>query len=139
LIESRSDVNSNPIKQFHEFLEGRSLHMTEERRRVAVTVFTLPRSTKFAVEDLYNALETTSRATVYRTLSLLVDARLVQRDVSSDGSKVFSHDFETESGETATLMLPVNKYADLCAASHRSLITGRCPWCGQTIINGRPS
>ena len=132
-------MNSTPIEQFHKFLEGRGLPMTGERHRVAATVFSLQGSTKFAAEDIYDALETISRATVYRTLSLLVDAGLVHRDESGDDRKVFSHGFVNESGKTLASLLPQNKYADLCATSHASLIAGCCPWCGRTIVHGEPS
>jgi hypothetical protein len=77
---------------------------------------------------------------VYRTLSVLVDAGLIQRGVSHDDGMVFSHTFETKTtrGDLAASILPASRYADLCAASHRSLIAGRCPWCGRTIIDGQP-
>ena len=132
-------MNANPIKRFRRFLKDRRQRLTGARLRIAVTVFALPGSTEFAADDLANALEAVSRATVYRTLTLLVDAGLIRRDMSGDGRQVFSHVFATTSGDWAASVLLATKYTDLCAASHRSLIVGRCPWCGQTIIYGRPS
>lgn len=63
---------------FHAYLDEHCLRHTPERFSILKTICTLQR---FSIDELRTALTelTISRATIYNTLSLLEDARLVQK------------------------------------------------------------
>jgi len=75
-------VNRGTIeKRFGVFLRSRSLKLTEQRRRLFARAFSTHEH--FSAEQLYRWLQAepgprVSRATVYRTLALLVEGRFVK-------------------------------------------------------------
>lgn len=80
------------IGRFRRFLAGQGLRMTRER--LAILAAVLESTDHFDVEELYSRLRTrdrrVSRATVYRTLHLLVESGLVDR--ARFGSDSFSYE-----------------------------------------------
>lgn len=82
-------------RAFEGFLATRSLRLTKERRRVLHEVFS--RHDHFDAEQLAIKLRRgnppVSRATVYRTLELLVASGLVQTVHIRDGGRHFEHVF----------------------------------------------
>lgn len=80
---------------FEEFLEMKGLKFTRSRRVILATVFRLHKH--FDVEQLYDIIRNTSknvsRATVYRTIPLLVEAGLIQRSVRSEARDTYEHIF----------------------------------------------
>ncbi len=84
-------VSDSPVEKFREFLEIRGEKLTERRRLLVEHIFNTHKhfDADELVRDLHEAGHRVSRATVYRTLRLLVEAgllrelRLTNRSASS--------------------------------------------------------
>ena len=78
---SERDHTSQAVERFRTFLAGKRLRMTREREVVLDEIFASREH--FDVEDLFARLgredRHVSRATIYRTLDLLVESGLVNR------------------------------------------------------------
>jgi Fur family ferric uptake transcriptional regulator len=78
---------------FEAFLAERGLKFTQPRRLILETVFGLHEH--FDIEQLYDLIrrvsKEVSRATVYRTIPLLVEAGLIQRSVRSESRDTYEH------------------------------------------------
>ncbi len=74
-------LNGEPTAKFQAFLAKQGLRMTEERRRVVEEVCANPDGTHFTVSELVGRLQgkysAMGRATVYRTIPLLLEAGLI--------------------------------------------------------------
>ncbi|MCL4236583.1 MAG: transcriptional repressor [Deltaproteobacteria bacterium] len=74
-------LNGEPTAKFQAFLARQGLRMTDERRRVVEEVCANPDGTHFTVSELVGRLQgkysAMGRATVYRTIPLLLDAGLI--------------------------------------------------------------
>jgi Fur family ferric uptake transcriptional regulator len=80
------------VRVFRDYLKSRGLRFTGQRRAVADRVFSV--HTHFTVEGLYETLRSThpiSRATIYRTLGLLVESGLVAEYDFGRGSGYYEH------------------------------------------------
>ena len=79
--------------RFEAFLNQKELKFTQPRRLILDTVFSLHEH--FDAEQLYDLIhqvsKAVSRATVYRTIPLLVEAGLIQRSVRSESRDKFEH------------------------------------------------
>lgn len=68
------------LERFGYFLKLRGLTLTRERRQLLETVCDMARA--FSVDDLYFAMhesgKKTSKATIYRTVQLLVECRIIR-------------------------------------------------------------
>ncbi len=89
-------VSQSPVEKFREYLATRSRaqRFTEQQRELVEHIFA--RHTHFTTEDLLKDLQSSghsiSRATVYRTLTKLVDAGLLRKlDIGS--TTYFDHDY----------------------------------------------
>ncbi len=146
--------------RFRDFLATRGLRMTRERIRILDAV--LASNEHFDAERLYLDLRsrarTVSRATVYRTLDLLVQSGLVDR--SRFGSDAFSyepmhgrehhdhmvcsscgHVIEFVSREIERLQEKACEELDFIPQSHRLTIFGLCARCAgerRPAERGRP-
>ena len=71
-----------------------------------------------------------SRATVYRTLQ-----------GNSDGGQITtkSHSDQTNYRHLYTARLTDAQISDLCNDAHSKMVTGTYLWCGQAILNGKPT
>lgn len=78
---------------FEKHLNKKSLKLTKSRRLILETVFSLHEH--FDAEQLYDHLRSlgadVSRATVYRTLPLLMEAGLIQQSVRNASRDVYEH------------------------------------------------
>jgi Fur family ferric uptake transcriptional regulator len=76
------------VNEFAEFLRERGLRMTGERRHILEHIFGA--HTHFEAEDLHTRLRSAghriARATVYRTLALLVEANIIRQVVAPPDS-----------------------------------------------------
>ncbi len=76
------------VTEFTSFLSGHNLRMTAERRNILHHIFAA--HTHFEADDLHVRLRQAghriARATVYRTLSLLVEANILREVVGDPGS-----------------------------------------------------
>lgn len=85
---------SNLRKAFETFLRGRALKFTNQRERIFDRAFATHEH--FTAETLYRWLEAeegapVSRATVYRTLSLLVEGRFLESLDAGRGELYYEH------------------------------------------------
>jgi Fur family transcriptional regulator, ferric uptake regulator len=89
-------VSQTPESKFREYLASRPTpqRFTEQQRELVDHIFEKHAhfDAKQLVEELRNANKRVSRATVYRTLSNLVDAGLLRRIELGDRT-VFDHDY----------------------------------------------
>lgn len=80
---------------FQDFLAGRGLKLTKERMAVLREIFSI--HGHFEPEVLYIRIKGSgikaSRASVYRTLSLLVESGLVERISRTEKGNVYEHTF----------------------------------------------
>ncbi len=80
-------------QRFHEFIRGRGMRVTAERRALLEEIFSHHRH--LDAEDLYGALRDRgipiSRATVYRNLELLARAGMVRKHRLGQGRYLFEH------------------------------------------------
>lgn len=85
-------MNDFQIK-FGSYLSKRGLKHTEPRRQIVETVFAF--HDHFDAEQLYERVKQVSsdvsRATVYRTITLLVDSGLVQKSLRSSARDLYEH------------------------------------------------
>jgi Fe2+ or Zn2+ uptake regulation protein len=119
----------DPVADFRRWLERNDKRLTRERSIIVKAVFALnaPILTDELLESLARSGEPyrVSRATVYRTMIFLEEARLL---VCSS-----PHD-DPELRQYSAVRPTVNPV--LCATEHARLISGRCPWCGSFIVDG---
>ncbi|MFO7660638.1 MAG: Fur family transcriptional regulator [Candidatus Cloacimonadaceae bacterium] len=78
---------------FKAFLEQKGLKFTRPRRMILSSIFALHEH--FDIEQLYESIRSkskdVSRATVYRTIPLLVEAGLIQRSLRSETRDTYEH------------------------------------------------
>jgi Fur family ferric uptake transcriptional regulator len=84
-------VAQKPVDLFEGYLRRQGLKVTQPRRAVVETVFSLP--AHFEAADLWAALRgvVSSAATVYRTLELLEQAGLVRRVSFGEAHAHYEH------------------------------------------------
>ncbi|MBN9121963.1 MAG: transcriptional repressor [Planctomycetes bacterium] len=89
-------VSQSPEEKFREYLASRDKpqRFTEQQRELLAHVFARHKhfDAKELIEDLKAAKKNVSRATVYRTLTSLVDAGLLRRIELGDRT-VYDHDY----------------------------------------------
>ena len=143
-------VSDSPVEKFREFLEIRGEKLTE-RRRVLVDISSIRTSTSMPTS--WSATCTTpatsvSRATVYRTLRLLVEAGLL-RELRLTNRSAFEHDYgypahdhlhctscnrivEFRNDEILRLRDAISLANGFRPTGHRFLITGVCSACSRS-------
>jgi Fur family ferric uptake transcriptional regulator len=137
------------IEKFREFLEIRGEKLTEPRRILVRHIFASHKhfDADELVADLHGDGRRVSRATVYRTLRLLVEAGLL-RELRLTNRTAYEHDFgypshdhlhctecntviEFNNEEVRRLREAVSLEHGFRASGHRFLITGVCPACSR--------
>jgi Fur family ferric uptake transcriptional regulator len=142
-------VSQTPEDKFREYLASRPKpqRFTDQQRELLEHIFA--RHSHFDPEQLIEALrdakKRVSRATVYRTLSKLVDAGLLRR-IELGGRTVYDHDYgypahdhlvceqcgsmtEFQSEELEALLERVASENQFRAAGHTLVIRGVCAAC----------
>ena len=80
-------------KKFRAYLKNKGLKFTPEREEILETVFSIHKH--FDVEELYDILrgrsKNISRATIYRTLPLLIESHLIQETLHCTGNTKYEH------------------------------------------------
>ena len=139
----------NAEEKFREFLEIRGEKLTEQRRVLVRHIFDNHKhfDADELVADLRAAGRQASRATVYRTLRLLVEAGLL-RELRLTNRTAYEHDFGypshdhmhcTECGhvfefrneEIRNLREAISLDQGFRAAGHRFIISGVCKACSR--------
>lgn len=84
---------TKPIKTFVEYLDSKNLKLTRERKAVLEEIF--EHAGHLEAEELAHALRRkkirASRATIYRTLELLVDSGIVRKVDLGHGHSHYEH------------------------------------------------
>jgi len=138
-----------PEDKFREFLEIRGDKLTEPRRIIVRHVFDSHKhfDADELVADLRAAGRRASRATVYRTLRLLVEAGLL-RELRLTNRTAYEHDYgypshdhlhcsscnrivEFDNEEIRRLRDAISREHGFRPAGHRFVITGLCPECSR--------
>jgi Fur family ferric uptake transcriptional regulator len=159
-------VDQDETAVFTEFLKRRGLKLTAQRRRILERALTEPKhfSAEKLLTDLRREDETTSKATVYRTLALLTEAMLLDAVDFERGYRLYEralghshHDhlictecdkvveFSDEKIEEAQRLVAAAHDFDVLWHTHK--LYGRCHDCRQragqrartTRSRGRPS
>lgn len=140
-------VTESPEEKFREFLEIRGEKLTEPRRILVRHIFDSHKhfDADELVTELHNAGRRVSRATVYRTLRLLVEANLL-RELRLTNRSAYEHDYgypshdhlhctecnavvEFRNDEIRKLRESVSLEHGFRPVGHRFIITGLCPAC----------
>jgi Fur family ferric uptake transcriptional regulator len=141
------EVTESPEEKFREFLEIRGEKLTEPRRILIRHIFDTHKhfDADELVADLQAAGRRVSRATVYRTLHLLVEAGLL-RELRLTNRSAYEHDYgypshdhlhctmcnqvvEFRNDEIRRLREAVSLEHGFRPSGHRFIITGVCPAC----------
>lgn len=141
------DVNMRPEEKFREFLEIRGEKLTEPRRVLVRHIFSSHKH--FDADELVLELQAgghkVSRATVYRTLRLLVEAGLL-RELRVTNRTAYEHDYgypshdhmhctqcgtiiEFTNEDVRQLRERLALLHGFRAQGHRFVITGQCASC----------
>lgn len=140
-------VSELPEEKFREFLEIRGEKLTEPRRILIRHIFATHKhfDADELVSDLQAAGRRVSRATVYRTLRLLVEANLL-RELRLTNRSAYEHDYgypshdhlhctecnkvvEFRNDAIRQLRESVSLEHGFRAEGHRFVVTGVCPSC----------
>lgn len=143
-------VSQSPLDKFREFLGVRGLKQTGERMRIVEHIF--EKHDHFEADELVLGMKAknlrVSRPTVYRTLSLLVEAGLL-RKLQFGASTHYEHDYgypqhehlvcekcgaviEFVCEELAALQDKICREYHFRATNHKFIIQGVCERCNQT-------
>jgi Fur family transcriptional regulator, ferric uptake regulator len=142
-------VSESPEDKFREFLEIRGEKLTAPRRVLVRHIFDSHKhfDADELVRDLHDAGHNVSRATVYRTLRLLVEAGLL-RELRLTNRTAYEHDYgypshdhlhctqcnaivEFNNDEIRRLREAVSLEHGFRPVGHRFVITGICPSCSR--------
>jgi Fur family ferric uptake transcriptional regulator len=136
------------IEVFRKFVRDKGLRNTPEREQVIRTIFAI--HDHFDVDDLHLRLhkddERISKATIYRTIPLLIECGLIQEAYFEDGHMHYEHiyghehhchlrclncgqvvEFIDETGKTVEEKL--EKHYDFQITGHKLDVYGYCPKC----------
>ena len=152
------EVALSPQERFDEFLRSRDRRNTPQRRLIVDQVFS--QHEHFDADSLLAQLKASgagrkvSRATVYRTLSELVEAGLL-RDMTLAGRTIYEHDYgypqhdhlycqkcekliEFSSDAVKQIRDAVAREHQFRALGHRLIIQGLCAECNRPKRAKRP-
>ena len=145
------EVSLTPQQRFEEYLQSRRKRITESRRLLVNHIFSHHEhfDADALIEQLPSKNETgyVSRATVFRTLTELVEAGLL-RKMNLGGRAVFEHDYgypqhdhlhctkcdrliEFQSDDLRTLREAVAREHQFRVTGHRLIISGICGDCAR--------
>ncbi len=143
------EVSEQPEEKFREFLEIRGEKLTAPRKTLVRHIFSSHKhfDADELVNDLHSAGQRVSRATVYRTLRLLVEAGLL-RELRLTNRTAYEHDygypshdhmhcsecnqvFEFTNEEIRRIREQASREFGFRATGHRFVITGTCAACSR--------
>jgi Fur family ferric uptake transcriptional regulator len=146
------EVSASPREKLEEFLATRGLRLTQERSSILDEVFSS--HLHFDGDELATRLANrpgavrVSRATVYRTLRLMVEAGLIRRVARPNGREVYEHDYgypqhdhficrvcgeliEFQNGEISEILEQVAARNSFLVSGHRLEVYGLCSKCSR--------
>lgn len=151
------EVSQSPESKFREYLASRSKpqRFTEQQRDMVRFIFA--QHTHFDADQLIDAMKQAgfhvSRATVYRTLTKLVDAGLLRR-IELGPRMVYDHDYgypqhehlvcakcgkmiEFQNPDIEAAIRSVCREYNFHATGHTFLVRGTCADCNQARVTKR--
>jgi Fur family ferric uptake transcriptional regulator len=146
------EVSASPREKLEEFLATRGLRLTQERSVILDEVFSS--HLHFDGDELATRLAArpgavrVSRATVYRTLRLMVEAGLLRRVARPNGREVYEHDYgypqhdhficrvcgqliEFQNGAISEILDEVAAKNSFLVSGHRLEVYGLCSKCSR--------
>ncbi len=142
------------LEILREYIARRNMRYTPERESIVREIFA--RHDHFSVEDLYLALRKKrrqiSRASIYRTLPLLIDAGLVAQVFQDSGQTLYEHTYGHEHhchlrclrcGQVVEFSEPTLRGVEERLAremgylvdGHKLEVLGTCPACQGQVTN----
>ncbi len=142
-------IASRPEEKFAEYLQRKGHRNTRARRELVSHIFSY--RGHFTAEELLSEVERhgvrASRATVYRTLTLLVEAGLL-RTIRFGDADAYEHHYgipahdhlyctqcgkiiEIQLNELDSLLAQVARQHRFAISSHRLIVTGLCKDCAK--------
>ena len=121
VVETISQAMSNPYQEtwsrFSEFLSEKGLRMTDQRKSIVGALFS--QDAHFTADDLLKDAqkldETVSRATLYRSLPLLVESGIIRMvDVGQD-NKFYALNSQSENFKAQVICSDCNRIEDIDA------------------------
>ncbi len=138
----------DPIDKFRVYIKALGLRKTPERETIIEEVFSI--HDHFDVDELFlrlrNKRKRVSKASLYRTLPLLIESGLVKEVYFEDGHLHYEHVYghrdhshlrcnrcgriiEFEDDEIETLQKRIGKKYNFAVTAHRFELIGYCPEC----------
>lgn len=148
-------MKSNYHDKFRKYLKNKNLKFTPERKHILDTAFSLHQH--FDIKELYRKMrrnhKNTSRATLYRTLPLLVDSGLIRETPCSQNRTSYEHIFghnhhdhllcigcgkiiEFSESNIEKLQEAVCRRYSFQPMDHRLGIKGYCKKCQEQVFEG---
>jgi Fur family ferric uptake transcriptional regulator len=140
----------DPINKFREYIKAQGLRKTPERETIIAEIFSV--HDHFDVDGLFlrlrNKRKRVSKASLYRTIPLLIESGLIQEVYFEDGRFYYEHIYghehhchlrciccgriiEFTDDEIETIQNRIGKKYDFAVTAHRFEIMGYCPKCAK--------
>jgi Fur family ferric uptake transcriptional regulator len=138
------------VEQFREFIRGKGLRYTPERELIITEIFSV--HDHFDVDDLYLRLrrknKMVSKASIYRTIPLLIESGLIKEVYFEDGHLHYEHIYghkqhchfrcmccgkivEFPDDEIVRIQNEISERYGFDVTSHRFELLGYCPVCAR--------
>ncbi len=139
-----------PINKFRAYIKAEGLRKTPERETIIEEIFSI--HDHFDVDELFlrlrNKRKRISKASLYRTIPLLIESGLVREVYFEDGHLHYEHIYghkdhshlrcnrcgriiEFDDDEIGTLQKRIGKRYNFAVTAHRFELIGYCPQCAQ--------
>ena len=140
----------DPINKFRAFIKAEGLRKTPERETIIEEIFSI--HDHFDVDELFlrlrNKRKRVSKASLYRTIPLLIASGLIREVYFENGHLHYEHIYghkdhshlrcnrcgriiEFEDDEIGTLQKRIGKKYNFAVTVHRFELIGYCPHCAQ--------
>jgi len=138
------------VKRFREFIRGKGLRYTPERELIITEIFST--HDHFDVDELYLRLrrknKRVSKASIYRTIPLLIESGLIKEVYFENGHLHYEHIYghkqhchfrcmgcgkivEFPDDEIVRIQNEISKRYGFAVTSHRFELLGYCPVCAR--------
>ena len=148
LNNNSSDMDA--IQKFREYIKEKGLRNTPERETIIDEIFAI--HDHFDVDELFlrlrNKKKRVSKASLYRTIPLLIDSGLIKEVYFEEGHLHYEHIYgrthhchlrciscgriiEFADDEIGAIQSRIGKKYDFAITAHRFELQGYCPQCAQ--------
>jgi Fur family ferric uptake transcriptional regulator len=147
---NNNSVNMDAIQKFREYIKEKGLRNTPERETIIDEIFSI--HDHFDVDELFlrlrNKKKRVSKASLYRTIPLLIDSGLIKEVYFENGHLHYEHIYghkhhchlrcvrcgkivEFADDEIGTIQSRIGKKYDFTVTTHRFELLGYCSLCAQ--------